>query len=411
MSMTPTSMKKYLPLVLAIPLLAGGARAQTYTWTGAVDSNWQTAGNWSPSLAPSNTTITNGRINVNNGAASTLLYTSAEGSTVISGTTRGLVIASGTNGSMEITGGTFSTNLATTGDIVGNGVNTGVLTVSGGSFIGSNNGGLTLNLGGTGSGTLNVSSGSASVTSLTLGGAVGAGSSTVNLTGGTLLASSIRTFGSTSTFNFDGGTLRARFASTTFMTGLTRANVGNGGARIDTNGVDITISQALLHSNGPGANAMDGGLVKESSGTLILSGVNSFTGDTVVNAGRLTLASTGQLFFDYNGGEFNSISGAGLLTLQGTFLFDLTGAAAGTYTIIDSSILPDTTIASTFAVANSGWTETSGVWTSADGLSSFSELNGQLTISVPEPGAAALLALGSGLVFLVHRSRRAVLGA
>src|SRR5262249_27313270 len=30
----------------------GGASATTLTWTGAVDSNWSTPGNWSPALSP-----------------------------------------------------------------------------------------------------------------------------------------------------------------------------------------------------------------------------------------------------------------------------------------------------------------------------------------------------------------------
>ena len=101
------------------------------------------------------------------------------------------------------------------------------------------------------------------------------GSATFNLNGGTL--STLRVFSETggtgikgtSTFNFNGGTLKAQNSRGNFMDGLTLANVRNGGAVVDTNGFDVTISQALLHSNIGGDNAMDGGLTKNGTGVLV----------------------------------------------------------------------------------------------------------------------------------------------
>lgn len=120
------------------------------------------------------------------------------------------------------------------------------------------------------------------------------GTATFNLNAGTL--STLRVFSETggtgikgtSTFNFNGGTLQAQDSRGNFMEGLTLANVRNGGAGVDTNGFDVTISQALLHSNIGGDNAVDGGLTKNGAGVLTLSNVdNSFTGNIVVNAGTL----------------------------------------------------------------------------------------------------------------------------
>ncbi|MDZ4402886.1 autotransporter-associated beta strand repeat-containing protein [Prosthecobacter sp.] len=120
------------------------------------------------------------------------------------------------------------------------------------------------------------------------------GTATFNLNGGTL--STLRVFSETggtgikgtSTFNFNGGTLQAQDSRTNFMDSLTRANVRNGGAIVDTNGFDVTISQALLHSNIGGDNATDGGLTKNGTGVLVLSNVdNSFNGNIVVNGGTL----------------------------------------------------------------------------------------------------------------------------
>src|SRR5690606_30564613 len=82
----------------------------------------------------------------------------------------------------------------------------------------------------------------------------GATSGTVNLDGGTLAVQRIARPGAigTSVFNFNGGLLKATSSSAFFLAGnsagdgfvgITRANVRDGGARIDTNGFDITVGQ------------------------------------------------------------------------------------------------------------------------------------------------------------------------
>ena len=125
----------------------------------------------------------------------------------------------------------------------------------------------------------------------------GNSSGTMNLNpNGTLVVSSVGYGGSgasTATFNFNGGTLVASGANATFMGGLTRANVRNGGAVINDGGFAIAISQPLLHSSIGGDNAADGGLTKNGTGTLELSGANTYTGDTTVIAGTLQLDQTG----------------------------------------------------------------------------------------------------------------------
>lgn len=95
---------------------------------------------------------------------------------------------------------------------------------------------------------------------------------------------------STSTFNFNGGTLRAATNdyAAVFMQGLDNAFVLDGGAIIDTAGFNVTVGQALLQA-GTGV----GGLTKQGAGILYLSGVNTYTGPTLVNAGGL--AGTGSL--------------------------------------------------------------------------------------------------------------------
>ena len=128
---------------------------------------------------------------------------------------------------------------------------------------------------------------------------LGAASSnnTYNLNGGTLtvpqIISSVTT--GTRTFNFNGGTLKAATSTTAFVNlgaGSARANIRNGGAIIDTNGLNVTISQPLLNSNIGADNATDGGLTKQSAGVLTLSGANTYNGTTNVNGGALALTGT-----------------------------------------------------------------------------------------------------------------------
>jgi len=78
------------------------------------------------------------------------------------------------------------------------------------------------------------------------------------LSGGLLQATSIAPGSGTGTsdVNFNGGTLKANTATTTFLTSaVTAANVYSGGGTIDNNGVNITIPIALAAPVGSGANA------------------------------------------------------------------------------------------------------------------------------------------------------------
>ncbi|MEO7098238.1 MAG: autotransporter-associated beta strand repeat-containing protein [Luteolibacter sp.] len=161
---------------------------------------------------------------------------------------------------------------------------TSTLNVSGGTFNATND----LFVGEGGNGTLNVS-GTGTVTtgefaSVRVAQAGGAG--VVNLNGGTLQTSGVaKGGGSSAVVNFNGGTLKASAYQS--VSGLTHAYVKAGGAVIDTNGFDGWVGQDLegdIVSTG-------GGLTKNGAGTLTLAGANTYTGNTKVNAGTLSINS------------------------------------------------------------------------------------------------------------------------
>jgi autotransporter-associated beta strand protein len=107
-----------------------------------------------------------------------------------------------------------------------------------------------------------------------------------------------------STINFNGGTLKAStgvlgwydaYASKTaaglgnFIQGTGFAvNVLEGGAKIDSNGLNVTIGQQFQHA---GTAATDGGLTKLGPGSLTLFSKSNYSGPTVVNDGTLKLAT------------------------------------------------------------------------------------------------------------------------
>jgi autotransporter-associated beta strand protein len=120
-----------------------------------------------------------------------------------------------------------------------------------------------------------------------------------NLSGGVLNVPQIistTTLG-TRNFYFNGGTMKATPTDTyaaSFMTAgrVTNAWVGNGGAIIDNGGNPLVIGQVLTHSGVGTDNAIDGGLTSQGSGSLTLTGSNTYTGPTTVNAGTLILTGT-----------------------------------------------------------------------------------------------------------------------
>jgi len=354
-----------------------------YTWTGSADSNWANAANWSGGLIAATNGSYNARITVTNPPSNPLNYTASEGNTVYAangGSTSGrsLVIASGSGitGTMNISGGVWESR-GNAPDIIGNsgiGGNTvGTLTVTGGSYINTNSTAyqeILMSLTGDNVSTLNVNSGTAAVSMITFGSSsVQTSTNIINLNGGILSVKGIdftpAYIGASNlaTINFNGGTLQAFGYANSFsnLTGVsntvnvTAVNVFANGATIDSQGFVFSTTNAFLH----GGTGLDGGLVKNGSGTLMMSGQNTYNGPTTVNGGRIVIGgalgagnyanaitNNGTLLYSGSAAQLlgGIVSGTGAVTMAGSGTLSLN--AANTYsgaTTISNGVLNITT--------------------------------------------------------------------
>ena len=161
--------------------------------------------------------------------------------------------------------------------------------ISGGLFLAGGNNNNEIGSGGVT--TFNLTGGEVRWADRTLAG--GSAASDFNLGGTSLMMMRSVTPGAgTVSFNFDGGTLQKLGSSDaiSFMPASVVANVMAGGAKLDTAGIDVTIEAPLLHDAGLG-DSPDGGLSKSGAGTLLLAGGNTYTGDTTVTEGTLSIST------------------------------------------------------------------------------------------------------------------------
>jgi autotransporter-associated beta strand protein len=212
------------------------------------------------------------------------------------------------------------------------------------------------------------------------------GAGLYELNGGTLITNVILgqynsgNYG-TSTFDFNGGTLQASATNTGFVQGLTTVNVQAGGAIINTNGFSDTITSNLI-SDPSVVGGTDGGLTKQGSGTLTLSGTgNTYNGNTTVSGGTLQI-DTGFL------AATSTVSIASGATMNLDF--------TGTDTIT--------------ALYLNGISQAAGVYSYANAPTYFGNFAGTLTVTgsnIPEPATLGLMALGGLGILASGRRRRA----
>ncbi len=286
--------------------VSGGTVNTTQIKVSGSSNDTPIGANWSP-----------GTMNVTGGSINVLQWLTVGAGGTTGGGNTGTAVP-GATGTLNVSGGTIKVNTGVSSAAfeIGNFANmTGIVNQTGGDIQVINTGG------GNGAGnnglgiamlannnataaTYNMSGGTLTTYlndlitvgggSLRLGQAgTGSGTATFNLNGGTVQVERVEKPGAgpTGIFNFNGGVLKAARATTTFMQGLTQANISQATANpaiIDDNGVAVSIAQNLLHGS---FATTDGGLTKQGIGTLTLSGANTYNGGTRIMAGGLAINS------------------------------------------------------------------------------------------------------------------------
>ena len=216
----------------------------------------------------------------------------------------------------------------------------------------------------------------------------------VRLTAGALEVGSTGALGNFGTITFNGGTLRYSAANTTDYSGRF-SSAANQLYRVDTNGQSVTLASALTSSGGA--------LTKLGTGTLTLTGDNTYTGTTTVSAGTLQIGNGGTVgtlgsgsvtnnaaLVFHRSDDFtvaNAISGTGSVTKLGASTLTLTGenTYSGITTVAAGTLRTGATGAfssnSVHNIASDATLDLSGIDSSLGGLS------GSGTVSL---GSAAL---------------------
>ncbi|MDR0534305.1 MAG: hypothetical protein LBH01_10175 [Verrucomicrobiales bacterium] len=325
----------------------------------------------------------------------------------------GLIIGRANNGLLTVKSGT----LTNTGNAINNGITVGN---DGGGKLDVQGGVITTNYlnigciptaGSSRSGIMLVSGGTTNINTLTFGngysGASTAGSGTLAISDGLVnigaggIVNGVSTSG---TYKYSivlsGGTLGSyNNANWNSSLNMTLATGTKGNVTFDGGSHSITLSGVLSGTGG----------LNVGGGTLLLSGANTYTGNTLITA-QLQLTNGAQLTFKIGANGNNTyLGGSGLLVTNGGFLFDLTGASAngGDQWIIVQSTL-QTQYGANFWIGDTvggQWSDDSGIWTSASGTYQFDQSQGILSV-IPEPSSVVLLLGGGTLLLALAGPRR-----
>lgn len=348
--------KKILFLFLLV-LVSSGLSAQDKIWTGAVDSSWHTAGNWSPSGVPgtsqtvglrgnttpypvitSNVTISSVTINawysnpgdqlkIRNNATLTItddmIINGAGKLQIINGHVEMTATASGQNNfdvnsaesEINITNGSFTAGtLSEDVDVeiigtfnAGNGTVTvnGDFDVSNSDTFNAENGTVVINGDALINGTYNGDDGNTTFNgtmTIRSGGVMNLDSGTINLNGNTSVSNS-------GTVNFGSGIVNISSDVSVSSGGYFNVDDATvnvtGNASFTSNG-NMTVGTGSINIGG-NASLSSGGVIDLNSGSLNVGGDASFTAGGTVNAGDATVTLEGDFTIN-NNSNFNADS-------------------------------------------------------------------------------------------------------
>ena len=238
---------------------------------------------------------------------------------------------------------------------------TGAITLSNAGNITGNTFGLTLGGAAGGSISSNIATTTGSLTKEGSGIWTLSGNNTysggTSINAGTLVMGAANALGTAGTISFGGGTLRL-FNTTDHSARF--SNAANQAYALDTNGQSVSLSSNLT--------SVGGSLTKSGSGTLTLSGTNTYDGATSVNAGALVVINASGL----------GTSAAGTSVATGAML-DLQGVAVGAEALTLNGTLKTSTGTSSLSgnvILGAGSTvDVGGTQLTLSGVVSGAELN------------------------------------
>ena len=309
------------------------------------------------------------------------------------------IVGNAGTGTLSITNGA---TLTSTVSVLGNqSTGTGTVTVDGAGSSWTDNSSITV--GNYGKGTLNITdSGLVTAKGGTIVAAESGSTGTINMSGGAELQTLALTGGSgTAQANFDNAELTALANNSAFVSGFSAGelNIENGGLTIDNQGYAI-VSESPF--SGTGA------LTSESSGTLITTAANTYTGGTTIASGTLQLGDGGA-----SGSIVGDVSDNGMLAFDRSDVYTFSGVISGSgslsqigsgATVLDgiSTYTGTTTVAAgTLAVGDASHTSaalTGAGATTVDAgatLGGYGSVSGTVTNDGTVAAANAVAAFGS----------------
>nr|WP_246732618.1 autotransporter outer membrane beta-barrel domain-containing protein [Rhizobium leguminosarum] len=376
----------------ALMAMSAGA-AQAADWRGSTSSDWTDASNWSGGVVPGVGTAVN--ISTAGAPGNTPVVLGVTGPVSVSVGITNVGQGGPTPGVLTIQNGSSLTSAANS-RLGGAAFTTGIATVTGpGSQwnVGPGN----FFIGFLGAGTLNIENGGQVNTGTAVLGNFASASGTLNISGGTLQAQTLRGGPGASQANFDDGILRATTANATFINGFsgTELNLLAGGLTIDTAGFAVGTDATSGFSG-------IGGLTVTGGGVFSLLANSIYTGETQIDF-RSSLALSGA----------GAIANSGRVVADGTFNVSATAAPTIQSLAGSGSVLlgPQTlTIANgndTFAgvIGGTGGLTVTGGSQTLSGVNTYSgattvsggrlAVNGSITSPVTTSGAGILGGVGT----------------